>query len=1011
MAMRESVGKRLRIVFVSALLVASASWIGVAPGAAGAVVGAMPASANVNLVSDHGTRASANIRQVELGRAINSSGTASLPASASGPKTAASCSPLFTSVASGNSVNIGNQLVAMAALNPKDIWAVGFNYTSASNSGRTLAARFDGVSWQTVPTPNFGNGINFLNAVAANDPNDVWAVGNFDNNNLGNNLAIHWNGSGWGSSTVPQPSASDQFLSSVSALAPNNVWAVGSYLTAGNIYQAMALQWNGSNWASVAMPNAGSGDNIVQAVFARTATDIWAVGTYLATAGAADPTTNPYLTLVEHWNGSAWAIQSSPNPLASADNELLTVDSTSATDAWAVGFTYDGTVRQTLTEHLVSGTWTAVASPNVSTTGDSVFFGLDTISATNAWATGYGKPNNTTGGSALAEHWDGSAWTMQTTDNPGGSNGQELDAVASLPGNDVWAVGGVYGASNENTLAEQFQLPPPSISSVTPSDQSATITWTVPAFDCGFTTTGYVITAADGCTVLGTMPAATSPATFTGLTNGSPVSFTVQAVSASLGAETPATPAGSVIPAGGTTPVAESACSSKQYQYSSPNAATFVDMDTNNLALSVTPSANSVAVISGNSDLWTANAGLNQDIGVFVSGGTFAAGQVVAWKESGGFAGTFSPNAAAVQAVVPMTSGIAYTVKLQWKSNKAFAGANIFAGAGPLEGDYRFNGAGAGGFSPTRLSLHLVAVSTNSVDSVVSTQQYHLTNSNGTTFMDIDGTNLSESVPVAADSVAVITGNSDLWTANAGFNQDIGISVSGGSFGTGQLVGWKESGGFAGTFSPNAAFVQAVIPLTSAGSPYTVKLQWKTNKNASDATIYAGAGPWPSGTSTFSPTRLTVWLLPAASVNAAVSTSQYSLASSDGAGWLAIDSTKLQLSVSPASAASYEISANADLWTANAGFNQDLGVFISGGIYGTGTLIAWKESGGFAGTFSPNAAFVATVAHLQSGVSYTVWLAWKTNKQGAGSTIFVGAGPIAAAFSPTRLTAIQLSTP
>jgi hypothetical protein len=64
-------------------------------------------------------------------------------------------------------------------------------------------------------------------------------------------------------------------------------------------------------------------------------------------------------------------------------------------------------------------------------------------------------------------------------------------------------------------------------------------------------------------------------------------------------------------------------------------------------------------------------------------------------------------------------------------------------------------------------------------------------------------------------------------------------------------VGWKESGGFAGTFSPNAAFVQTVIPLKGA-TTYTVVLEWKAN-HATIGTIYAAAGAGPA----FSPTRLT----------------------------------------------------------------------------------------------------------------------------------------------------------
>ena len=98
------------------------------------------------------------------------------------------------------------------------------------------------------------------------------------------------------------------------------------------------------------------------------------------------------------------------------------------------------------------------------------------------------------------------------------------------------------------------------------------------------------------------------------------------------------------------------------------------------------------------------------------------------------------------------------------------------------------------------------------------------------------------------------------------------------------------------------------------------------------------------------------------------------------------------------------VSGNADLWTANSGYNQDLGIFVSVNG-GAPTLVAWKESGGFAGTFSPNAAFVQAVYTMNPGNSYVFSLWWKTNKPASG-TIFAGAGPIGSAFSPTRLTIV-----
>jgi hypothetical protein len=45
----------------------------------------------------------------------------------------------------------------------------------------------------------------------------------------------------------------------------------------------------------------------------------------------------------------------------------------------------------------------------------------------------------------------------------------------------------------------------------------------------------------------------------------------------------------------------------------------------------------------------------------------------------------------------------------------------------------------------------------------------------------MDATNLSLRVTPAQTCLAIAGVNADLWTANAGFNQDVGIAVSGGS--------------------------------------------------------------------------------------------------------------------------------------------------------------------------------------------------------------------------------------
>jgi hypothetical protein len=459
------------------------------------------------------------------------------------------------------------------------------------------------------------------------------------------------------------------------------------------------------------------------------------------------------------------------------------------------------------------------------------------------------------------------------------------------------------------------------------------------------------------------------------------------------------------------------AVSTQQYQLANSDGTTWKDIDGANLSLTITPAVNSSVVLGGNADLWTTQPGYNQDLGLYVAEADASQypGHIVAWKESGGFAGTFSPNAAFVQTVFPMTAAATYHVKLQWKTNHgtSTSGALIVAGAGAWP-------PGTSNFSPTTLTARLIPVSPSLVQTAVSTQQYQLPNSDGTTWQDLDATNLALTVTPTANSLAIISGNADLWTSRPGFNQDVGIYLqeSDGTQYPGNIVAWKESGGFAGTFSPNAAFVQTVLPMT-ANTTYHLKLRWKTNKNTSNngEVIVAGAGPWPSGSSTFSPTRLTVQLLPAGTnPTTTVSTQQYLLTNSDGTTWQDLDATNLGLAVTPATNCLALISGNADLWTTQPGYNQDLGIYIqeanaNASLY-PGNIVAWKESGGFAGTFSPNAAVVQAVFPMSGGITYHLKLRWKTNKttNNSGETIVAGAGPWPSSttqFSPTRLT-VQL---
>jgi hypothetical protein len=408
----------------------------------------------------------------------------------------------------------------------------------------------------------------------------------------------------------------------------------------------------------------------------------------------------------------------------------------------------------------------------------------------------------------------------------------------------------------------------------------------------------------------------------------------------------------------------------------------------------ITPAADSSAIIGGNADLWTAIAGVNQDLGLLIAGGTYGNGQVVAWKESGGFAGTYSPNAAFVQTVQDLKANTSYVIALMWKTNRAMSSGTIFTGAGQ------------GGFSPSSLTVQLVPSGSPNLKTVAGTAQYRLSASDGLTWYDMDPALTIPFTPTL-NGTAIISANADLWTSSAGYNQDIAINVNG------AIAAWKESGGFAGTYSPNAAFAQTVYQVT-ANTLYTIKLQWKANRQSpAGAQIWAGAGPIGGQ---YSPTRLTIYFVPGG-VNSTYGVQQYHLTGSNGMTWQSVDPEptiqnrlreQLYRFTQPCT---YLISANVDLWTSQAGYNQDIGISVSGGSYPTvpGQPEAWKESGGFAGTFSPNAAYVETVIAVSPQTTYDITVTWKTNKPANGATIWAGAGPDPPSdpytgYSPSRLT-------
>ncbi len=374
---------------------------------------------------------------------------------------APSCDPTWEVVSGLGPTATYSSLKSVAVLSANDAWAVGACLCGTGET--TLTEHWDGVGWSRVPSPNVQFNT-ILVGVAAVSAGDVWAVGYY-NNGIGtpaSRVIEHWNGSAWSIVNSPNPADSGNNLTGVVAPSATDVWAVGAYFNhSTHLTETLVEHWDGSSWSVVNSPNRASrSHSTLTAVALVSPDDIWALGS--SDDGPAER------TLLEHWDGSAWTLVSSPSP-GTWNSILQSLAIVSANDVWAVGYyiVYPSIEKLTLIEHWNGRHWSVVDSPNPSTV-DNVLNGVAVISTGDVWAVGTIQTRTYGPFRTLIEHWDGTGWSVVDSPSPG-LNLNELIGIAVTSATSVWAVGNDDGP---------FGSAPPLVERLTPCATTPTPTST-----------------------------------------------------------------------------------------------------------------------------------------------------------------------------------------------------------------------------------------------------------------------------------------------------------------------------------------------------------------------------------------------------------------------------------------------------------------------------------------------------------------------------------------------------
>jgi len=282
-------------------------------------------------------------------------------------------------------------------------------------------------NWTVVPSPSPSSTRNILRGVGSISSNDVWAVG-VSGEQPSFTLTEHWDGAVWTIISSPSPGPQYNELYAVQGLSSNNVYAVGNYVGFPASPQMLVLHWDGTSWTQQTTPTVTGGSSL-ESIVIFGPDDIYAGG--FKSVGVPGPSVG---TLVLHWNGSSWNIETTPNQSDNRHNFITDMKGLSANDIWAVGYSRRiGENYLAMMLHKTGSGWNIVPVPQPGL--ENFLYSIDIIAPDNIWATG--AYNDGIQYRALFLHYNGTSWVV--VNSPGGGAG-----IIHNSANDIWSTGSSF---------------------------------------------------------------------------------------------------------------------------------------------------------------------------------------------------------------------------------------------------------------------------------------------------------------------------------------------------------------------------------------------------------------------------------------------------------------------------------------------------------------------------------------------------------------------------------------
>lgn len=217
----------------------------------------------------------------------------------------------------------------------------------------------------------------------------------------------------WAPASSPEPSDSHGGnLAHVVCLSATSCHAVGVNFDLSNVEHSLMQKYNGTAWSVVASQDpVGSGQVTLNNLDCISATFCQAVGSY-RDGGMAEH------ALIYAYNGTAWSVATISEPVGSNSVTLGGVDCSSTTFCQAVGSYRDsGNVLHTLIYAYNGSTWSVVASSDPAGAAYSGLKKVACVSTTFCQAVGYYGDSGNNAHTQI-QSYNGTAWSVATSSDP-----------------------------------------------------------------------------------------------------------------------------------------------------------------------------------------------------------------------------------------------------------------------------------------------------------------------------------------------------------------------------------------------------------------------------------------------------------------------------------------------------------------------------------------------------------------------------------------------------------------